>query len=274
MVNVDLHCHCLCSDGFSTPEELAVTLARAGVNVAALTDHDSLGCQIRFQRALRELENEIRFIPGIELGIGEATQYFHFLAYGFDLGNLEFRGYIEWLQRRMRLKNTLWHSTVRLARMALGTTKAEPVQPGDMTLLAEAAAAFDMVHAAGGLVFWAHPLVGDRDLSRLTRILVELKERGLDGIEGYYKPYSPESREMLIELADRHDMLVSGGSDYHGGRRIRPWDPPRDDSPFHFGPTASELETPGVEMPEARFEALDRALERARGLPLRPESGF
>ena len=72
------------------------------------------------------------------------------------------------------------------------------------------------IHRAGGLVFLAHPLQPVGDLDRLESLLRLLKAIGLDGLEALYKPYPREVRSVLTRLAGRHDLLVSGGSDYHG----------------------------------------------------------
>jgi hypothetical protein len=72
------------------------------------------------------------------------------------------------------------------------------------------------IHGAGALAFLAHPLQPIAAPQRLEELLVDLKSKGLDGVEALYKPYPREVRSRLAAMAGRFDLLVSAGSDFHG----------------------------------------------------------
>ena len=76
-------------------------------------------------------------------------------------------------------------------------------------------AAVDLIHRAGGLAFLAHPLVIDTDLVNLAHMIAEMREFGLDGIEGFYSDAGPVEQQTLIDLADHLGLLVSAGTDLH-----------------------------------------------------------
>jgi PAS domain S-box-containing protein len=173
---VDFHCHSNISDGYFPPEALAQKLADAGVHYAALTDHDTVAGLARFARAAAA--RGMVAIPGVELAATLGGRPVHLLAYGFD-------------------------PECRAMRAVLGrTTTAEEAIAG--------------VHAAGGTVFLAHPLNGGPGAGALEEQLAALRATGLDGLEAHYKPYPREAQEALAALAERHGLLTSAGSDYHG----------------------------------------------------------
>ena len=82
-VYINLHCHSTFSDGAFTPEELAQKLAQAGVEYAALTDHDAIEGTTRFHEALKRYN--IGFLSGVEITTVYRGQEVHLLGYGIDL---------------------------------------------------------------------------------------------------------------------------------------------------------------------------------------------
>ena len=74
--------------------------------------------------------------------------------------------------------------------------------------------------ASGAVAVLAHPLSLGLDPAGLEGVLTELAEGGLAGLECYYSRYSPKERAGLAEMARRHDLVATGGSDYHG--RFKP----------------------------------------------------
>jgi predicted metal-dependent phosphoesterase TrpH len=68
----------------------------------------------------------------------------------------------------------------------------------------------------GGLACWAHPAEYGRNWDDVEPILQELKAAGMQGVEVFYKDYSPQTVERLRLLAEKYDLLPLGGSDYHG----------------------------------------------------------
>lgn len=182
-LRVNLHGHSTLSDGALTPEALAERLGEAGVQVAALTDHDSVEGQARFREAL--IRHGVAWIPGVELSCSLESGPIHLLAYGFDPAAPA----IDAACRRGRL---------------LPDGRALPARE-----------AIALVHEAGGRAFLAHPLTPDPDLGRLRARLEELRSAGLDGLEAIYSEYPPERQEALLALADELGLCASAGADFH-----------------------------------------------------------
>jgi signal-transduction protein with cAMP-binding, CBS, and nucleotidyltransferase domain/predicted metal-dependent phosphoesterase TrpH len=208
-LRINLHCHSDSSDGDLSPEDLAERLSASGVRAAALTDHDSLDGQAAFRQALTR--RSIACLTGIELtaSIGPGLDI-HLLGYGFDLSHSALTGI---LARTAVLKRQGNRSP--LAPPLSGASGNEAAGSGALT----AAEGIAAVHEAGGLVFWAHPLDPENTVAAaasLEPLLGRLKDAGIDGLEAYYGPYSAVRREDLAALADRHGLLTSAGSDYHG----------------------------------------------------------
>jgi 3',5'-nucleoside bisphosphate phosphatase len=79
--------------------------------------------------------------------------------------------------------------------------------------------AISLIHQAGGLAVLAHPAQNDPDLTRLPTVLAALVPAGLDGIEVYYPTHSNKMKKKLRALAEKNNLLLTGGSDYHGDVR-------------------------------------------------------
>ncbi len=77
-------------------------------------------------------------------------------------------------------------------------------------------AAIDTIHKAGGVSILAHPHLTRLSDNELFEYISRLKAFGLDGIEGYYTDYTPEMQEKFISWAKKLDLIISGGSDFHG----------------------------------------------------------
>lgn len=208
---VDLHCHTIYSDGTLTPREIAEILSADGVEVAALTDHNSVDGLTEFSQTLAK--REVSFITGVEITTQYNGQETHLLAYGFDQNHAELQAMlrsirhartpdIESIAGSIRLKG----SPATDEASALGST------PNGQIEISEAIA---IVHRAGGRAFLAHPLILQPDTELLELLIVDLKKQALDGIEAIYAMYSEEQRKALCDIATRHDLLVSAGTDTH-----------------------------------------------------------
>lgn len=175
-VQVDFHFHSNLSDGYFAPEILAEKLAAAGVDYAALTDHDTVaGCE-PFRKAA--INNGIVPISGVEIFATFNNKEIHLLSYGFDPQNPDIQ--------------TLFGKSY----------SAEQV--------------IRVMQAAGGKVFLAHPFVVTENEEELEKAVKELKKLGLDGLETYYKSYSERQQTVLNEMATRLQLIRCSGSDFHG----------------------------------------------------------
>ncbi|MFQ3549378.1 MAG: PHP domain-containing protein, partial [Armatimonadota bacterium] len=208
---VDFHCHSLYSDGCLLPRELAELLARDGVVVASLADHDCIDGLDEFSQALSR--KEVGFITGVEI----TTQYngieTHLLAYGFDSSNSELQATLSKI-RQSKAPNvqSIADSIRRKNSHPLEDFSTEDVSSDNKIDIADA---ISLVHRAGGYAFLAHPLVFCQNIKELEKILIDLKAKNLDGIEAIYEPYSTEQRKQLVELANKLGLLVSAGTDSH-----------------------------------------------------------
>jgi predicted metal-dependent phosphoesterase TrpH len=81
-----------------------------------------------------------------------------------------------------------------------------------MTLML--ADAIELINSSGGISVYSHPGTTKRD-----ELIPKMVEHGLQGIEVYYPTHLPDDIERYLQLAKKYDLLVTGGSDYHGERR-------------------------------------------------------
>ncbi len=207
---VDFHSHSVHSDGTMTPRELAEYLAAAGVVVAALADHNSLDGQQEFRQALAR--REVGCITAVEITTWFEGNEAHLLAYGIDPTHPEM------LATLAALRQATAHSSVQSVADSLRTRGSDaPNDTGNAVAYGrlQIDEAIALVHRAGGKAFLAHPLVLEPDAAKLEALLLRLQALGLDGIEAIYEPFSEEQRSSLRELAQRHNLLVSAGTDIH-----------------------------------------------------------
>jgi hypothetical protein len=73
-----------------------------------------------------------------------------------------------------------------------------------------------VARASGAVCVLAHPFTLDLPAGELDRAVSDLAAAGFGGIEAYYANYQPDQRRLLLDLAARHDLVATGGSDYHG----------------------------------------------------------
>ncbi|MBU4198583.1 MAG: cache domain-containing protein [Verrucomicrobia bacterium] len=232
-IRVNLHCHSTFSDGDLAPEGLAEKLAGAGVQFAALTDHDTTAGLARFKAALSRFS--IGYVSGVELtaqhsGYGEI----HVLAYGIDAEHPEFQERLHRL--RAQASRGSWPPLSSDGQRQAGSAPMAKPLP-----LLEA---INLVHQSGGLAFLSHPFTPDRDVQQVERLLKEDQAAGLDGIEAFYSPYPREVQQRLVRLAERFGLLVIGGSDFHG--------PDQPDTPIG-----------GSDIPTTQWDAFRHALLKA-----------
>ena len=241
---VDLHMHSTASDGSRAPADVVRAAKAAGLAAIALTDHDSVAGLVEARAAGDELE--VRVINGVELSAVEGTTETHVLGLHLrDLAVLD-RGLGELREMRVRRGERI---VERLNALGVTLTFADvAAQAGTgvlgrphvaRALIAEGWAtdsrdAFDrylgagrpayvgkeqlgmpdaiaMIHAAGGIAVLAHPGGGT------TRERLEtLRGLGLDGVEVRHPSHSPGDINRLTGFAEQLELVLSGGSDWHG----------------------------------------------------------
>lgn len=247
MGRIDLHMHSNASDGSFTPEEVAGMAAGNGVEVFALTDHDTLdGLPAAGACASRA---GIRLIPGVELSVSEEGMDVHLLAYGFDDRDPSLvaavRRYREGRRERTRkILSRLKGLGIRISleeveEIASGGALGRPhvaealLRAGHVETFNEAfqrylghhapayvpkpkvalEEATSIVREAGGVTILAHPGTLNRD-----HLIPAWARRGLDGIEVWHSKHDAAAVERYRGYAHLHGLLMTGGSDYHGER--------------------------------------------------------
>ncbi len=245
-MRIDLHTHSTASDGLLSPEQLVAEAAARGVGLLALSDHDTVAGVDAALAAGRRASVEVW--PAVELSCDVAEGEVHMLGYFVDHTLPWFLAILDRLragraERASRMVARLKALGVpiamrRVEELAAGGAVGRPhiaramVEAGHVE---EAAEAFDryigrfgpayvervkltpadavaLIRAAGGLAVLAHPGWGLQDA-----MIPELAEAGLDGIEAYYPDHSPDDVERYRAAARRHGLLVTGGTDFHGG---------------------------------------------------------
>ncbi len=244
---IDLHSHTNHSDGSFTPAELVREAKRVGLSYLGITDHDTFSGYDE-ARPIAETEG-LGLVCGIELSVKLNERSVHLLGYFFDQARLG--GIREWVtgnQRARRERNE--NLMKRLQSLGLDITLEEVealggrmagrphvatllLKKGYVTTMQEA---FDVylaegqkgyvqrreptmqeglgqIAGAGGVASMAHPI---RVKDDLPSVLPELIEQGLSAIEAYHSDHSPELTREYLDLAKRFDLLVTGGSDFHG----------------------------------------------------------
>ncbi len=187
-IHIDLHSHSSWSDGILPPAEVAYAMYQNGVKIAALTDHDTMIGLKAFSKALAQYD--IGYISGVEITTNHQGDAVHILAYGFD-------------EENEMLKAMLSGRSV--------TVSDELVQPDHIA----SADVIAMIHKAGGITVLAHPLSTQPDPAKLEKLVSELKNLGLDGIEAIYGPYAKEQNDIVRAMAKQYKLASSMGTDFH-----------------------------------------------------------
>jgi len=262
MVKIDLHTHSTRSDGLDTPSQLVTNAAKAGINVLALTDHDTVSGWDEARS--KALELGLGFVPGIEVTSVSDIERFgrtirisvHLLAYLPDpkhealsvvLGDTvatreaRARAIVDKLATEMPItwEMVLDHldKGATIGRPAIADTLVTMKKVSDRSeafdyylasdgpfyvshSAVSTVEAIELIGMAGGVSVIAHPLKGvgpdtspeDLPLDHFEQMI----QRGLAGIEVYHRDVPEAARSWLLGLASKHDLVVTGSSDYHG----------------------------------------------------------
>ncbi|MFD5765091.1 PHP domain-containing protein [Streptomyces sp. NPDC127049] len=252
-MRIDLHSHSTASDGTDTPAELVRNAAAAGLDIVALTDHDTTRGHAE---AIAAAPEGLTVVPGAELSCRLDGIGLHMLAYLFDpeepallaerelvrddrvpraraiVGRLQELGVpVTWEQvARIAGDGSVGRPHVAEALVELGVV---PDVSGAFTAawLADGGRAHVQKHeldpvdavrlvkAAGGVTVFAHPAAVKRGQVVPESAIAALAAAGLDGIEVDHMDHDAPTRARLRGLAKELGLLVTGSSDYHGSRK-------------------------------------------------------
>lgn len=247
MFKADLHVHSSASDGRYSPAEIVRKAVASGLKVIALTDHDTVEGIAQALSTATEFP-QLTVIPGVEISTDISNGEVHVLGYFIEYTKQSFRNSLEKMRnsrleraRKMveKLRNlgcTIEWERVReiagnaaMGRPHIAQALLEKGYIGDFKEAFSKyighgcpayverekltpAEAVQLVLTANGLPVLAHPFT----TVAVEEIVKELKAVGLVGIETYYAGYSPENIKSLLGMADKYNLIPTGGTDYHG----------------------------------------------------------
>ena len=243
---IDLHMHTTLSDGTLSPTELVRVLAATTLRLVAITDHDSLE---GIAEAKREIANHpnLTLIPGIELSSDDGDSEVHVLGYHLDETDPELHEVLAAFHRNREGRGEIMVAKLnelgfditweRVVEISQGGVIARPhiaralMEKGYVSEMREAfdkyigrgmpahierekmtpLEAVQLIRRFGGVPVLAHPTYTVNP----PALVASLAAAGLAGMEVYYKNYDANTVAELKSLADRHNLLALGGSDYH-----------------------------------------------------------
>ena len=257
MMKADLHIHSNNSDGSDSIKELAEAILENGIEVFALTDHDTVaGCE----EMSKLVPSNIKFIPSVELTCKADFVKCHILGYNCDYKNKTLLELIEKgkvlrknkLETRIKYLKDIWNinmtqeeldwlyarkSVVKthLANIIVNRGLAknnleamdkylEGCKAGDTRFTG--IEAVNAIISAGGIPVWAHPLGGEGEVhiseDEFYKRFEVMKSIGIQGLECHYSRYNKEEAKFLVKVAKHNELFITGGSDYHGSNKDIP----------------------------------------------------
>jgi predicted metal-dependent phosphoesterase TrpH len=252
---IDLHAHSNVSDGTESPTDLVEAAAAAGVDVLAITDHDSVGGWEEAAGAARR--TGVALVPGIEVSCAIDGISIHLLGYLTDpddpalmaelaLARDSRATRLERMVERMAADGIPVTYEQVLAQVAPGATAGRPhiadalIANGTIRHRDEAFAewlaedspyyvahhaphpvrAVELVRAAGGVPVIAHPFTRTRSRGADEALIEQMYAAGLAGLEAYHRDHGPEQIALAEAIAERLGLLLTGSSDYHGEGKL------------------------------------------------------
>lgn len=246
---IDLHIHTTASDGEFSPSEIIDKALLNGLTHIAITDHDTIN---GLDEAISYAKGKnIVVIPGVELNAKVSKGQMHILGYFIDYSNTEFIKAMKKFEEERNSRNDKFIemfnqlgidiSLEDVKKYAIGTVIGKPhfarvlLEKGYTQDIEEGFDKFfnqeplksikrisyspkeiiKLIKSAGGTAVLAHPQSLKLDNEELERTILELKDLGLDGLECYHSKQSDEEMNFFKTLAEKHNMLITLGSDYH-----------------------------------------------------------
>jgi len=251
---IDLHTHTTASDGSMSPGELVRYAKSRGLAAVAVTDHDTVD---GLEEALSEGEKAgIEVIPGVEISVDFEPEM-HMLGYFPCKTFAKIAGVLNELRKNREERNprivkklnemgfnlTMYEvkkeakgkvvGRPHIARVMVEKGYVNSIEEAFEKYLADGRPAYfkkgkltpeqgiQEILKAEGIPVLAHPKYLYMDMAGLDVLLKDLKAKGLKGIEAYYVDNTPEETEEFLRLADKHGLIVTGGSDFHGSYKSR-----------------------------------------------------
>ena len=250
MSDIDLHTHSTASDGTLSPAEIVALAKDSGLAAIALTDHDTTEGLPEAIQAGHDLAVEV--VPGCELSVDFAGGMMHILGLWLPEHPRSLRAVLQDLRDKRDSRNERMLAQLQAHNVDISLEEVRAlsgdgsmgrphmaqvlVQRGFAADIDDAfqryigpkgiayvpkdkltpEKAIDALRNEEATVILAHPYSLNLGPQELDKEISQLKALGLDGIEAYYPEHDPETTRYFETLAERHNLLLSGGSDFHG----------------------------------------------------------
>ena len=256
MKKMDLHMHSTVSDGTDTPQELLQRVREAGIGLFALTDHDAvMGCDM-----IREIRSadDPKLLNGVEFSCRDGEGKYHILGYNYQADSAPIREVVE-LGHRYRMRKFMARIEFIREKFGFTFSQEDiqelmnldnPGKPHLGNLMVQYGYAPDKetairkylnqarfpdeyvrpeeairgILAGGGIPVLAHPAFGSGEElivgAEMEQRLRRLTGFGLQGVEAYYSVFSPKLIAETLAFAEKFDLYVTAGSDYHGKNKM------------------------------------------------------
>ena len=256
MKRIDLHMHTTVSDGTDSPEQIIARVREAGIDLFSVTDHDAVKAGRIIPPLLRE--GDPAFLTGAEFSCRDEEGKYHILGYGYDpeadsmrelvetghrLRMSKVRARLAFLKEQfgfefpeMDLQELLAqdnpgkpHIANLMVRLGYAESKEQAIRDfinriRFRTQYIRPEQAIRGILGAGGIPVLAHPSYGDGDQlilgEEMDRRIRRLLDFGLQGLEAYYSGFTPKLRRQILDFAQRYELYVTAGSDYHGKNKL------------------------------------------------------
>ena len=286
---IDLHTHSTFSDGTYPPAELVRYAKAKGLRAMAITDHDSVeGLE---EARMQGEEIGVEIVSGIELSAEIPEGAMHLLGFLLEPDAPSLRSRLSLLQAARRERNPKMVKKLRelgfkiteeevaaasgggqigrphFARVLMKKGYVETITEAFEKILGEGKPAYvgkaqfspeecvDLIHEAAGVAVLAHPNTLRLPEEKWGPLLERLVKAGLDGMEVYYSTHTPEETARYGRLAEKWNLVKTGGSDFHG--QIKP--------DIDLGVGAGALQVPYSLLEDLRKRKADRARATDRG---------
>lgn len=256
MKRIDLHTHSTCSDGSYSVRELIDYAHEKELAAIALTDHDTIDGDDEAVSYGKEKYPEMEVIPGIEFSTVNEGKDVHIVGLYINTKDQAFKDKLATfknarVERNIKMCKKLTEGGLPMTYEEL--TEAFPntaitrahyakfmLEKGYIKSRQEAfdryigdncpyfvprenitpEMAIELILENGGVPILAHPVIYHMSDAKLEALVVRLKEAGLKGLEAIYTTYEAYEERQMKELAQKHDLLISGGSDFHGSNKV------------------------------------------------------
>jgi len=251
-LRVDLHMHTTSSDGTWSPEELVKEIKKNKIDVFAVTDHDSVDSVLKTEKIAKA--KKLFFVRGVEISSTRQGQFYHILGYHIDPHHKALKAHLEENHKRLIPLNdrafeyleeqghhidyeAYDHYTYdkkrggwKFLNFIIDSKICKGIDDFFTTLFAgrldllfanfpDPKEAAQVIIKAGGIPILAHPDASLKEFSldEKNEILDDLVKSGVAGLECHSTYHKPEATKKYLEYCKKKNLLITGGSDCHGG---------------------------------------------------------